>query len=149
MLADHQLVLLGYCPDDPDSYDGDALQARPALTHFSDAKLRADPVAVARQAVDALADAGARIVVHFDVDAIDSRDLPLGNFPHYGTGVPLDSAGQVLRTLLSAEGLSGLVLTEVNPTHDPRGDQLDRYLDTVVAAIAGALAPELPGSSQL
>jgi arginase len=141
MLADHQLVLLGYDPSDPDSYDSVVLDARPALMHFSDAALRADPVATARQAIDALANSEASIVVHFDVDAVDSRDLPLANFPHYGTGVPLDVAGQVLRTLLAADGVCALVLAEVNPTHDPTGDQLDRYLTTVTAAIAGSLDP--------
>lgn len=38
MLAEHQLVLLGYDRGDPDSYDEGALAARPALRHFSDAK---------------------------------------------------------------------------------------------------------------
>jgi len=39
----------------------------------------------ARRAVEA----ASRLVVHFDVDAVDSGDLPLANFPHCGTGVPL------------------------------------------------------------
>jgi len=99
MLADHQLMLLGYDPSDPDSYDAGALDARPGLVHFSEAALRVDPVAIARRAIDGLAATGASIAVHFDVDAVDSRDLPLANFPHYGTGVPLDAAGQILRTL--------------------------------------------------
>jgi arginase len=140
MLAEHQLVLLGYDPSDPDSYDGAALEARPGLTHFSDAALRADPTAVARQAITALTGSGARIAVHFDVDAVDSRDLPLANFPHYGTGIPLHAVGKVLRTLLAAEGVCALVLTEVNPTHDPTGNQLDRYLDTVIDALGSAMA---------
>lgn len=51
MLAEHQLVLLGYDATDPDSFDRDALAVRPSLTHFDDATLRADPIGVARTAV--------------------------------------------------------------------------------------------------
>jgi len=75
----------------------------PDWLHFSEAALRVDPVAIARRAIDGLAATGASIAVHFDVDAVDSRDLPLANFPHYGTGVPLDAAGQILRTLPPSE----------------------------------------------
>lgn len=139
MLADHQLVLLGYYPADPDTADADQLAARPLLTHFTDAEVRADPVRVARQAVATLTSAQAAIAVHFDVDAVDSRDLPLADFPHYGTGVSLASAEQVLEILLASPGASALILTEVNPTHDPDGAQLARYVDTVTQALAHAL----------
>jgi arginase len=53
--------------------------------------------------------------------------------------VPLATAGQVLEMLLAADGTSALVLTEINPTHDPTGRQLARYLDAVTQAIATAL----------
>lgn len=135
MLGRHQLTLLGYDPADYDSFDAQALAQRPGLVHASDADVRADPIGAAQRAVDAIAHDDASIVVHFDVDAVDSRDLALANFPHYGTGIPLDTAGQVLRTLLSAPGLAAIVLTEVNPSHDPDGTQLDRYIDTVATAI--------------
>jgi arginase len=136
MLAAHQLVLLGYDTTDPDSFDADALAERPSLTHFNDAAVRADPVGVARRAVAVLKSADAAIAVHFDVDAVDSRDLPLANVPHYGTGVPLATAGQVLENLLTAPGASALILTEINPTHDPTRIQLARYVNTVTQAIA-------------
>jgi arginase len=62
--------------------------------------------------------AASPIVVHFDVDIVDSGDLPLGNFPHYGTGVGFDHVVECLRTLRAHPLFGGLVLTEVNPTHD-------------------------------
>jgi arginase family enzyme len=96
-------------------------------------------VAMAERAVNAVARDGARVVVHFDVDAVDPGDLALANFPHYGTGVPLASAGLVLQTLLAASGLAALVLTEINPTHDPDGAQLERYIDTVTSAVTKSL----------
>jgi arginase len=133
-LAAHEITLLGYDATDPDSFDAAALAARPALVHANDAEVRADPVGGATRALAAIAPNGEPVIVHFDVDAVDSRDLPLANYPHYGTGVPLAVAGEVLRVLLAAPGLAAVVLTEVNPTHDPDGGLLARYVDTVAAA---------------
>jgi arginase len=76
--------------------------------------------------------------VHFDVDVIDSGDLPLANFPHYDSGVTAGQAFTCLRELCAHPSLAALVLTEVNPTHDPSGVLLDRYLGGIVSAIAGA-----------
>ena len=86
--------------------------------------------------VAGLAARSSAVIVHFDVDAIDSGDLPLGNFPHYGTGVSLETAATVLEVLCATPPLAAIVLTEVNPSHDPTGVQLGRYIDAVAHAIA-------------
>src|SRR5215470_7734717 len=52
----------------------------------------ADPVAAAKHAVAVVTAAADRYLVHFDIDVVDSGDLPLGNYPHYGSGVSLDAA---------------------------------------------------------
>jgi arginase len=101
------------------------------------AEVRADPEGAARGALAALAGTAGPVVVHFDVDVVDSGDLPLGNFPHYGTGVRFEDVVRCLRVLLADEGCAALVLTEVNPTHDPDGSLLDTYVNGVVAALAG------------
>jgi arginase len=75
------------------------------------------------------------VVVHFDVDLVDSGDLPLGNFPHYGSGVLLSHAVTLLRTLRAHPAFAGMVLTEVNPTHDADGSQLERYVGAVVEVL--------------
>jgi arginase len=100
-------------------------------------QLSSDPEGAARQALAALAGAGGPVIVHFDVDVVDSSDLPLGNFPHYGSGVRLEQAAACLRVLLADPACAGLVLTEVNPTHDPAGLQVARYVQAVVTAMAG------------
>ena len=109
------------------------------MTRYPDHAVRADPVGCARGALAALREAE-RLIVHFDVDAVDSGDLPLANFPHYGTGVPLAVARQVLSVLFAAPALSTVVLTEVNPSYDPSGDSLDRYLEGVTGALITGLA---------
>ena len=99
-----------------------------------------DGVACARLARDRLESCDA-VLVHFDVDSIDSADLPLANFPHYGTGVPLETAEDVLATLLETDQLAAIALTEVNPTYDPGGEQLARYVELVSAALLRGLGP--------
>lgn len=140
MLADERLALIGYDETDPETFAAQVLHDHPALVRFPDHRLRADPSGCASAAVVALERHCSRLVVHFDVDAVDSRDLPLANYPHYGTGVSLAAAGEVLRVLCATPMLAAMVLTEVNPSYDPSGRQLARYIDTVGAAIGHGLA---------
>jgi arginase len=107
---------------------GVSFQEAPALI--------ADPAAAAAQAVTAVAAASGPVAVHFDVDTVDSGDLPLGNFPHYGSGVLLEHAVACLRVLRAHPSFAGLVLTEVNPTHDADGSLINRYIDGIVSALA-------------
>jgi arginase len=138
-LAERRLAMLGYDETDHDSFRQSAFDQRPDVTRYPDHAVRADPVGCARGALAALQQAK-RLVVHFDVDAVDSGDLPLANYPHYGTGVPLAAARQVLSVLFAAPALSAVVLTEVNPSYDPSGDSLDRYIEAVADALIGGLA---------
>lgn len=137
MLSDDRLVMLGYNPEDTDSFSASSLLAHPGVVHFPASTLQAAPEDVATQALVALSARESPVIVHFDVDVVDSGDLPLGNFPHYGVGVTLRTASLVLRILCSAPRLLAVVLTEVNPGHEPSGEQLKRYVD----AVSGALAP--------
>ncbi|SDJ37018.1 arginase [Frankineae bacterium MT45] len=146
MLGPGELTLLGYDPSDADSVDQSAFSDRPWLVHATDAQVREDPTGCAQRALAAIGLStghpahSAALVVHFDVDAVDSGDLALADYPHYGTGVPLEVAGAVLERLLATPDLAALVLTEVNPTHDPSGGLLDRYLETVATALGRALS---------
>jgi arginase len=139
MLTESRLVLFGYDETDPGTYRASVLNERPGLARFPDHQVRADPAGCAASALAAITAAADGIVVHFDVDAIDSRDLPLGNFPHYGTGVPLSAAAEILPALYRAPGLRAAVLTEVNPSYEPSGVALARYVDAVAGALAAAL----------
>ena len=91
----------------------------PGCRHATYAELAADPAGLAARARDELV--GDALVVHFDIDVVDGRDLPLANFPHYCTGVSVETIRTVLRTLLESDRVAAIVLTEVNPTHDPSG----------------------------
>jgi arginase len=140
MLTDDRLALIGYDESDPETFHAEVLRSRPGLVRFADHQVRADPAGCATAALAALRRHASGLVVHFDVDAVDSRDLPLANYPHYGTGMSLDAAGEVLTVLCGAPTVAAIVLTEVNPSYDPTGQQLARYIDTVAGAVARGIA---------
>jgi arginase len=93
------------------------------------------PPAAASAALAELEPRVGTVLVHFDVDVVDSGDLPLANFPHFGQGLTLAEALACLEVFLAAGNLGGLVVTEVNPDHDPDGSQLPRLVDGLAAAI--------------
>jgi arginase len=115
---------------------GLAFLAERGVSYTDGPELVADPAAAARKALAALGGSGAPMVVHFDVDVVDSGDLPLGNYPHYNSGVTLGDVTACLRILLADASCAALVLTEVNPSYDPDGSLLDRYLTALTTALA-------------
>jgi arginase len=135
MIADDKLVMIGFDDDDAE-YDTVVFDQHPSLTHVSGRELWSDPEGLASTAIAGLARRSSGVIVHFDVDAVTSGDLPLGNFPHYDSGLDLATAATVLRVLCAEPSVVAVVLTEVNPTHDVNGDQLDRYVDVVANALA-------------
>jgi arginase len=138
LLDGSRLAMLGCDPREQTDAGRRFLAAR-GVSATEGPAVAADPAGTARAALAALGH-GDPVVVHFDVDVIDSGDLPLGNFPHYGSGVRLEQAAACLRTLVADPACAALVLTEVNPSYDADGSQLDRYVSAVTTALAGAPA---------
>jgi arginase len=134
MLEPRRLAILGY--DDADIDPAERYLLGPQLSHADGKQVAADPAGAAAAARAHVEASTAAIVVHFDVDAVDSADLPLANYPHHGQGLRFDAAMAVLRELCASPAFAALVLTEVNPTHDPGGELLGRYIDGVTAALA-------------
>ena len=135
LLEGSRLAIVGCDPREV-TEDGRRFLAARGVSYTDGPGLVADPEAAARTALAVLA-GSAPMVVHFDVDVIDSGDLPLGNFPHYNSGVRLTDVARCLRVLLADPSCAGLVLTEVNPTYDADGSQLDRYLAELTTALVG------------
>jgi len=139
MLDPSRIVLFGYDDHDEDAYPRDTTAALTSLIRYTYGEVRSAPEASAAAALAALAASSEHLVVHFDVDSIDSRELPLGNFPHYGTGVSVAVAGEALTAFYRAPQLVAAVLTEVNPSYDPTGAALRRYTDMVTGALIAAI----------
>jgi arginase len=135
LLEPGHLALVGGDPRETDDA-GRRFLAQAGVSFQEGPALAADPAGAAARALAAVTPASGPVVVHFDVDTVDSADLPLANFPHYGSGVLLSHAVTCLQALRAAPSFAGLVLTEVNPTHDPGGTQLARYIDAITSVIA-------------
>ena len=139
LLPADRLVLFGF--DDPDDLGQaqQALLARHGPMAWPASRIREADGGPRAAAAAALGDLEARagtVVVHFDVDVVDTADLPLANFPHFNQGLLLADAIACLEVLCGSAKLGGLVVTEVNPDHDPDGTQLGRLVDGLVAALA-------------
>jgi arginase len=76
------------------------------------------------------------LLLHFDVDTVDFTDAPLSENTGRNEGLPLDIALRALAVLASAEHLSALTVTELNPLH---GDEDGRSLERFVDGLAGCL----------
>jgi arginase len=140
MLDPTHLVLFGYDDRDFDSYKEETLASLAPVVRYTYGQVRSAPTASAEAALATLRKASDHLIVHFDVDAIDSRQLPLGNFPHYGTGVSLSTARDALTVFYGAPHVVAAVLTEVNPSYDPSGVSVSRYVEMVTAALIAGLS---------
>ncbi len=134
LLGGSRLAILG--PDPRETTEEERRFLADSAVSFEEAPaFIADPAGAAKRALAAVGGSD-HVLVHFDVDVVDSGDLPLGNFPHYGSGVSLETAIAGLRVLRDSPSFAGLVLTEVNPTHDPAGAELDRLTGALVSVLA-------------
>ena len=137
LLDGHRLALIGYDESELDDQGRELLEAR-GVHRFPAASVQGRPGASADAALAALGDRD-RVIIHFDVDVIDSTDLPLGQYPHFNAGLSFDDAMEVLSRLCQAPDVGAIVVTEVNPDNDPQ----DRYMGRLVDALAAALGAGL------
>jgi len=93
--------------------------------------VRADPAGEAQRARAYLGRRSDSYLVHFDVDVLHTGLFPLGNFPHFA-GLTLDEVSVCLNEFAGGERFGGLVITEVNPDHDPSGQLLRTLAARVV-----------------
>jgi arginase len=138
LMPGKRIALIGYEDDDLDD-DWRTIIRTHELALFPASKLREQPVATATDALAALAESSS-LIVHFDVDAVDSTDLPLALYPHFNAGSSRDQAAACLKVLCSSPKLAALVVTEVNPCRDPDGI----YLRLLAASLAEAIPEEQP-----
>jgi arginase len=59
----------------------------------------------------------ASILLHFDIDVVQARELPAAYFPHEG-GLTLYEAGQLLRVLLSDSRIRVIEVSEYASLRD-------------------------------
>jgi arginase len=113
------IVLFGFDPLQP-SPEHFAFLLDNGYKCFSRPTVRRDPVAAAKSALAWLKERCDVIVLHFDVDVIDSAEFPLANYPHYA-GLHQAETWKVLKVFLAEDDVKAMIVTEVNPNNDPEG----------------------------
>ena len=135
LLRPGQVALFGFDPGELDTAEWTELTSRHLYAAPAPA-VRADPAGEARRARAYLERRVGSYLVHFDVDVLHTGLFPLANFPHFA-GLTLDQASTCLNEFADGEKFGGLVITEVNPDHDPSG----QVLRALAARVTRALAP--------
>ena len=137
LITNENLVLFGLNTNEPTA-DHWAFLTDGAFKTFTRPTVSRDPAGTATEALTWLESKVDKIVVHFDLDVIDTGKFPIGNYPHYG-GLQFDEAMTALQLFARSEKLLSLVITEVNPNNDPSGRMLGMLVDGIVDAFAGRL----------
>lgn len=126
MLADDQVLFIGFDPDGINHGEAPILQQHQALTiPLPELLANPDMVAASLRILEAQVDT---VVVHFDVDVINFLDYPVANFPWYN-GLSLEQASGCLEQLLASPKFECLVLTEFNPDRDKQGVHARRMIE--------------------
>jgi arginase len=133
LLRPGQVVLFGFDPAELDTAEWTELVSRHLYAAPAPA-VRADPAGQAGAARAYLERRTGAYLVHLDVDVLHTGLFPLANFPHFA-GLTLEEARVCLNEFTSGEKFGGLVITEVNPDHDPDG----QLVKTLVGVVAEAL----------
>lgn len=89
----------------------------------------------AARAVRELEGKAEHILVHFDVDVVDSDDFPAVDVPHK-PGLPLLETQEALGVFLERRKVVGLVLTEFNAKRDAEGKLAVQLNDIILTAMA-------------
>ena len=136
LLRPGQVVLFGFDPAELDTGEWTELVSRHLYAAPAPA-VRADPAGEAQRARGYLDRRSVSYLVHFDVDVLHTGRFPLANYPHFA-GLTLDEVSACLNEFARGERFGGLVITEVNPDHDPSGQLLRALTARVVRALAPA-----------
>jgi arginase len=139
LLAPDRVVAFGYEPAEVNERGRQRL-SQLNIDAVSCRDVGTDParaVAAADAAWSRLAALVPHVVLHFDVDVIDSVEFPLANFPHFNEGLTEEVAFGALAAFGRRPELSALVVTEVNPQRDPAGELVDRLVEALVTTLHG------------
>lgn len=134
LLRPDQVVLFGFDPAELDASQWTELVSRHLYAAPAPA-VRADPAGQARAARAYLERRTDTYLVHLDVDVLHTGLFPLANFPHFA-GLTLEEVSAGLGEFAGSEKFGGLVITEVNPDHDPDGHLIGRLARVVTRALA-------------
>ncbi len=135
LLPQDRIVLFGFHPYEIEPEESRVLAAS-AMAKYPVTSMNDRPFELAAQARARLEERARAIAVHFDVDVMDSAEIPLADWPHYDA-LSFGDAMRCLSVFVGSPKLAALVVTEINPDHDPDGLLVRQFVD----AFAGAMRP--------
>ena len=135
LLPQDRIALFGFHPYEIEPAEAGLLE-RSAMLRYPVTSLDDRPVDFAREALARLEERSGAVAVHFDVDVMDSAEIPLADWPHYDA-LSFGDAMRCLSVFVGSSRLAALVVTEINPDHDPEGLLVRQFID----AFADALRP--------
>jgi len=135
LLEQDRIILFGFHPYEIEPEESRVLDAS-AMATYPVTSMDDRPVELAAEARARLEERARAIAVHFDVDVMDSAEIPLADWPHYDA-LSFGDAMRCLSVFVGSPKLAALVVTEINPDHDPDGLLVRQFVD----AFAGAMRP--------
>jgi arginase len=137
LLQDDDVVLFGYNASSGhvDPWEQRKLAAS-SMRRYSAACVRQSPAETAEMALAGLGDPSSRVLVHFDVDVLDSTEFPAVDLPHTG-GLTRTELQAALRVFVQSPRFAGLVVTEFNAARDPDLALARRLVDLLADAFRG------------
>ena len=135
LLEQDRIILFGFHPYEIEPDESRVLASSP-MAKYPVTSMDGRPVELAAQARARLEERARAIAVHFDVDVMDSAEIPLADWPHYDA-LSFGDAMRCLSVFVGSPKLAALVVTEINPDHDPDGLLVRQFVD----AFAGAMRP--------
>ena len=137
MLDGNQVLLFAHEPKHATPWELDAIE-RLSLAGIGLDRVKDSPVDAATEAVAHAERTWDRMLIHFDVDAVDFTDAPLSENTGRNSGLALSVAFAALGTLVRSRQLSALTITELNPDHGAEdGSTITRFVEGLVDCLSG------------
>jgi arginase len=133
LLQQDRIVLFGFQPYEIEPEESRALE-RSAMVQYPVTSMGDRPIEFAAEARARLEERTRAIAVHFDVDVMDSAEIPLADWPHYDA-LSFGDAMHCLSVFVGSPKLAALVVTEINPDNDPDGLLVRQFIDAFAAAM--------------
>ena len=138
LLPQDRIALFGFHPYEIEPEESRLLE-RSAMLRYPVTSMDDRPVEFAAEARARLEERAQAIAVHFDVDVMDSAEIPLANWPHYDA-LSFGDAMRCLSVFVGSPRLAALVVTEINPDHDPDGLLVRQFIDAFAGAMRSVAA---------
>jgi arginase len=135
LMPQSNIVLFGYNPQAGwiDEAEVRRLESC-SMARYLAAQIRGKAKKTALEALERLGERAQPILVHFDVDVIDSAEFPAADVLHEH-GLAYRDALDALSVFVSTPRFAGLVITEFNLNRDADGALARRLVDSIAEAI--------------